>query len=240
MKAYKYLITSVVALNVVVCNYAFSATSEEIEAKNPVYVELYTREEEKNNIGLQGLIGRIDFTSTGFYFAPEINTDHYYEWAFGKTWKPSSKSYVDVYLARSPWNNRVSLRSGYAFDNGINISFRVRPEFGYDNWEKKDSQGNNINYGKNLSVRTDMFISYNSKNYEFFYNRVDLFETDSDIAQNFHYNKKHFETDHEFRITYTANKWRPYFQYTFMQNGHDTGSNLKDDNRWQLGFALPM
>lgn len=230
----------VFAISMPVVHTTFAATEGSILTDNPVYIELYTRDEEKSNKGVQGIYGRMDFLDSGFYFAPEVNTDHYYEWAFGKTWKPSQQSYIDVYLARTPWNNRVSLRSGYSFDNGISISLRVRPEFGYDNWIKNDAQGESINYGKNLSVRTDMFISYNTENYEFFYNRVDLFETKHEIADQFHYGKRHFETDHEFRITYTRNKWRPYFQYTYMVDGYNSGNNLQNENRWQLGFALPM
>ncbi|PSW20657.1 hypothetical protein C9I98_07360 [Photobacterium sanctipauli] len=210
-------------------------------ANNPLWIELYTRYEEEKNLGMQGLIGRMDMPDFGgIYVAAELNTDGYYEWAVGKTFKPSQNSFLDVYLARTPWNNRVSVRAGYNWDNGLMMNFRARPEFGFDDWIGTDENGNEVNYGTNLTVRTDAFIGYNTTNYEFFYNRVDLFETDDEIAEQFKYGKKHTTTDHEFRITYTANKWRPYFQWVIMENGWDTGTELKDDLRWQLGFTLPM
>ncbi|OED63305.1 hypothetical protein A143_12910 [Vibrio splendidus ZS-139] len=212
-----------------------------ISESNPLWMEVYTRHEEEKNIGLQGIIGRLDFPEYwGTYFAAELNTDGYYEWAVGKTFGLSENAYFDTYVGYTKWNYRLSLRTGYNFDNGLMLSVRARPEFGYDDWIGEDANGNEINYGTNLSVRTDVFVGYNSDDYEFFYNRVDHFETDEQIANAFKYGEQHTTTDHEFRVTYTANKWRPYFQAVIMENGWDTGTEYKDDLRWQVGFTLPM
>ncbi|WEM45536.1 oligogalacturonate-specific porin KdgM family protein (plasmid) [Photobacterium sp. DA100] len=218
-----------------------SESEPEYNESNPLWIEVYTRYEEDKDLGLQGIIGRIDFPEFwGTYFAAELNTDGYYEWAVGKGFGIGDNAYIDVYLGYTKWNYRLSLRTGYNFDNGLMLSARVRPEFGYDDWIGEDNEGNTINYGTNLGVRTDLFLGYNSTDYEFFYNRVDHFETDEEIADAFKHGKQHTTTDHEFRITYTKNKWRPYFQWVYMENGLYTPESYKDDIRWQLGFTLPM
>ncbi|MCK8075645.1 oligogalacturonate-specific porin KdgM family protein [Vibrio sp. 1CM2L] len=217
-----------------------SLENEDILDNNPVYIEFYTRYEEERNVGLQGLTGWITFTD--FYdiqFGAEVNTDGYYEYNLGKFVPLTEKAWVHTYVGYTQWNYRLSLRAGYNFDNGLMINARVRPEFGYDDWIGEDENGNEVNYGTNLSVRTDLFVGYNSDRYEFFYNRVDNFETDEEIADTFR-NGTHMATDHEFRVTYTANKWRPYFQATIMKDGFFDGISYEDDLRWQVGFALPM
>lgn len=224
---------------------ALSAETETTveEQTNPVYVELYNRYEEENGKesgGIQGVTGYI--TLKEFYdiqFAAEMNTEGYYEYSVGKYFQLTDNAFVHTYVGYTKWNYRLSMRAGYNFDNGLMINARVRPEFGYDDWIGTDANGNEVNYGKNLSVRTDFFVGYNSDDYEFFYNRVDNFETDSAIADNLR-NGTHLATDHEFRVTYTANQWRPYFQATIMKDGHFNGIGYEDDLRWQMGFALPM